>query len=35
MKMYFRNDFERDFLKVYEQIVKDSGKEALFMSPRE
>lgn len=33
--MYFRSDFERDFLKVYEQVVKDCGKDAFFMSPRE
>lgn len=35
MKMYFRNDFERDFMRAYEQVQKDCGKEALFMSPRE
>ncbi|MBQ5750956.1 MAG: hypothetical protein IIV86_06485 [Bacteroidaceae bacterium] len=35
MKMYFRNDFERDFLKAYEQVVKDCGREALYMSPLE
>ncbi|MBR3950564.1 MAG: hypothetical protein IKJ79_01455 [Bacteroidaceae bacterium] len=35
MKMYFRNDFERDFLKVYEQVVKDCGREAMFMSPKD
>ena len=35
MKMYFRKEFERDFLKVYERVVKERGRAALFMSPRE
>ena len=35
MKMYFRNDFERDFMRVYEQVLKDCGRDALQMSPRE
>lgn len=33
--MYFRKDFERDFLRKYEQVVKSCGKDAVFMSPRE
>ena len=34
MKMYFRNDFERDFMRAYEQVQKECGKEALFMSQK-
>lgn len=35
MKMYFRDDFERDFVCAYEKVVKEQGRKALYMSPKE
>lgn len=35
MKMYFRNEFERDFMKAYEQVLRECGRQALLMTRRE
>ena len=35
MKMYFRNDLERDFVKACKLVEEGLGRKALFMSQRE
>lgn len=35
MKMYFRNDFERDLLAAYERLIRECGVKSLLISPRD
>lgn len=33
MKMYFRNEFERDLAQAYHRVIRDSGKD-VYLKPR-